>query len=58
VNNGTFVGGDGVGSMLERSADVINGRLAGFGVERSCLEQNISTGRGQPFLYLGGYSRA
>ncbi len=32
VDDWSFVGGDGVGSVLERGADVIDGGLAGFDV--------------------------
>jgi hypothetical protein len=32
VDDGSFVGGDGVGSVLEGGADVVDGGLAGFDV--------------------------
>ncbi len=54
MNDGAFVGGDGVGSVLECSADMVDGGLAGFDVERSRFEQNISAGGGQPFASVAG----
>ena len=38
VNDGAFVGGDGVGSLLEGGADVGDGGLACFNVERGSFE--------------------
>ncbi len=38
VDDWSFVGGDGVGSVLERGADVIDGGLAVFDVERCGFE--------------------
>ena len=38
VDDGAFVGSDGVGSMIEGGADVVNGGLAGFNVEGSRFE--------------------
>ena len=44
MDDGAFVGRDGVGSMLERGADVIDGWLAGLDVEGGGFEENVSTG--------------
>ncbi len=50
VDDWSFVGGDGVGSVLERGADVIDGRLAGFDVEGGGFEEDIGLGGFQPSL--------
>jgi len=54
MNDGAFVRGDGVGSMFEGGADVVDGGLAGFDVERSGLEENIRASSGQPFPDVAG----
>ena len=55
MDDRTFVGGDGVGSVLERGADVVDGGLAGFDVERCGFEEDIGAGGGEPFAdVLGG----
>ena len=46
VNDGAFVGGDGVGSVLQRCTDVIDCGLAGFDVEGGGFEQNVGMGGG------------
>ncbi len=51
VDDWSFVSGDGVGSVLERGADVIDGGLAGFDVERGGLEYERRPGR--PSASLG-----
>ncbi len=48
VDDWSFVGGDGVGSVLERGADVIDGGLAGFDVERGGFEEDVGLGCCQP----------
>ena len=50
VDDGAFVGGDGVGSVFEGGADVIDGGLAVFHVERGGFEQDVGAGRGEPFV--------
>jgi hypothetical protein len=48
VNDGAFVGGDGVGSVLEGGADVVDGGLAIFHVERCGFEEDVGLGGGEP----------
>jgi len=48
VDDGSFVSGDGVGSMIERGADVIDRRLSIFYVERRGFEENVGAGGGEP----------
>jgi hypothetical protein len=48
VDDGAFVGGDGVGSVGEGGADVIDGGLAGFQVQRSGFEEKVGAGGGEP----------
>ena len=48
MDDGSFVGGDGVGSVLERGADVIDGGLAGFDVERGGFEEDVGLGGFEP----------
>ncbi len=43
-----LVGGDGMGSVLECSADVVDGWLPILHVKRSCLEENVSVRRRKP----------
>jgi hypothetical protein len=50
VDDWSFVGGDGVGSMLEGGADVIDGGLAGFDIERGGFEEDVGLGCFQPVL--------
>ena len=54
VDDWAFVGGDGVGSVLERGADVIDGGLSAFQVERGGFEQNVGVGGGEPVADLAG----
>ena len=44
VDDGSFVGGDGVGSVVEGGADVIDGRLAGLDVEGGGFEEDVGLG--------------
>ena len=46
VDDWSFVGGDGVGSVLERGADVVDGGLAVFDVERGGFEEDVGAGGG------------
>ena len=48
VDDGAFVGGDGVGSVVERGADVVDGGLAGVDVEGGGFEDDVGAGRGEP----------
>ena len=48
VDDWSFVGGDGVGSVVEGGADVVDGGLAGFDVERRGFEENIGAGGSEP----------
>ena len=41
VHDRAFISRDGVGSMFECGVDVVDGRLAGFNVERCCFEQDV-----------------
>jgi hypothetical protein len=56
VDDGAFVGGDSVGSVFERRADVLDGGLAGFDVERCGFEEDVGAGGGEPGfrLIVGG----
>ena len=46
MDDGAFVGGDGVGSVLEGGADVVDGGLAGLHVEGGGFEEDVGAGRG------------
>ena len=48
VDDWAFVGGDGVGSVLERGADVIDGGLSGLDVEGRGFEEDVSLGGLKP----------
>jgi cobalamin biosynthesis protein CbiD len=48
MNDGAFVGGDGMGSVFERGVNVVDGGLAVLYVERSRFEKNISLCRREP----------
>jgi len=48
VDDGAFVGGDGVGSVFEGGADVVGGGLAGFDVEGRGFEEDVGLGFCQP----------
>ena len=48
VDDGAFVGGDGVGSVLECGADVVDGGLAVLHVERGGFEEDVGLGGGEP----------
>ena len=48
VDDGAFVGGDGVGSVLEGGADVVDGGLAVFHVEGGGFEEDVGVGGGEP----------
>jgi hypothetical protein len=50
VHDWSFVGGDGVGSVLERGSDVIGGGLAVFDVEGGGFEEDVGLGGFQPGL--------
>jgi hypothetical protein len=53
VDDGAFVGGDGVGSVLEGGADVVDGGLSGFDVERCGFEEDVGLGGGEPGADVG-----
>jgi hypothetical protein len=44
MNDGAFVGGDGVGSVLEGGVDVVDGGLAVLDVEGSGFEEDVGVG--------------
>jgi hypothetical protein len=44
VDDGAFVGGDGVGSVIQGRADVVYGGLAGFDVEGGGFEEDVGLG--------------
>jgi len=44
VDDRAFVGGDGVGSLIEGGADVVDGRLAVLDVEGCGFEEDIGLG--------------
>src|SRR5208337_678396 len=48
VDDGSFVGGDGVGSVMEGGADVIDGGLAGGDVEGGGFEKDVAMCCGEP----------
>ena len=48
VDDWSFVGGDGVGSVSEGGADVIDGGLAGLDVEGCGFEEDVGLGSGEP----------
>lgn len=48
VDDWSFVGGDSVGSVFKRGADVIDRGLAGGDVERSSFEEDVGLGGLQP----------
>ena len=48
VDDWSFVGGDGVGSVVKRGADVIDGGLAVFDVEGGGFEEDVGVGGFQP----------
>ena len=52
MDDRAFVGGDGMGSVGERGADVIDGGLAGFYVERCGFEEDVGFGGGEPGVYV------
>ena len=55
MHDGSFVRGDGVGSVLKRRANVVDGGLAIFHVERGRFEEDVSLGASEPFAdVLGG----
>jgi hypothetical protein len=57
MNDRSFVGGDCVGSMIERGADVVNRWLTVFYIERGGFEEDVGLGGFQPGLYIGGSRR-
>ena len=44
VDDRAFVGGDGVGSLIEGGADVVDGRLAVLDVEGGGFEEDVGLG--------------
>jgi len=54
VDDWAFIRRDGMGSELERRADVFNRWLAVLNVERGGFEQDIGLGRRDPRANLGG----
>ena len=53
VDDGAFVGGDGVGSVGEGGADVVDAGLAGLDVEGGGFEEDVGIGRFQPVADVG-----
>jgi hypothetical protein len=53
VNDCPFVGGDGVGSVLESGADVVDGGLAIFYIQRGGFEEDVRFGRFEPGANVG-----
>jgi len=54
VNDGAFVSGDGVGSVLESGADVIGGGLTVLYVKGCGFEENVGAGGGKPAFDIKG----
>lgn len=56
VNDRAFVGADGMRSVFERGADVIDRRQTGFDIKRRGFEEHVPTSRGKPrlCLFVGG----
>ena len=54
MDDWAFVGGDGMGSLLECRSDVIDRRLAVFYVERCGFEQDIGLRVFKPGENFGG----
>jgi hypothetical protein len=54
MDDRSFVGGDGVGSVVERGADVVDGGLAVGDVEGRGFEEDVGAGFSQPGAYLSG----
>jgi hypothetical protein len=52
MHDRTFVGGDGVGAMLERGFEVLDGGLAGLEVERTGFEDYVGAGTVEPFANI------
>ena len=48
VDDRSFIGGDGVGSVLEGGADVIDGGLAVFDIQGRGFEEDVGAGGFQP----------
>ena len=48
VDDWALVGGDGVGSVSEGGADVVDGGLAGFYIEGRSFEKNVGAGGCEP----------
>ncbi len=49
MDDGAFVCGDGVGSVLERGPDVVCGGLAVFHVQGGSFEEDVGFGGSEPF---------
>jgi hypothetical protein len=58
VDDWSFIGGDGVGSVVEGGADMVDGGLAGFDVERRGFEENIGASGGEPVANVCQLSRS
>src|ERR1700758_4062437 len=50
MDDRAFVGRDGVGSVFERGADMVDGWLSVFDVERGRFEDDVGTGGVQPVV--------
>ena len=53
VDNGAFVRGEGVGSVVESGADVIDGGLAILDIEGCGFEKDVGLCRGEPGSNVG-----
>ena len=53
MDDGAFVGGDGVGSVLEGGADVVDGGLSVFYVEGCGFEEDVGFRGGEPVADVG-----
>ena len=53
VDDCPFVGGDGVGSVFESGADVIDGGLAVLDIQRGGFEEDVGFGRIEPGADVG-----
>ena len=52
VDDRSFVGGDGVGSVLKRGANVRDRGLAIFDVEGCSFEEDVGASGGKPFVQV------
>jgi len=54
MNDGAFVGGDVMGSVFERGADVIDRGLTVCHIERRGFEKDVGLGGGEPLADVFG----